>query len=105
MPNMKSLALAYAHQQPPLFIQLCRFNFLYWPKSSGGRFYIINFLYSKKFGLNQIVEELASVHEEQVCSKKAVKYWIYHVKLGRTDMKDRAKPDRLQLDDIDARIL
>jgi hypothetical protein len=67
--------------------------------------YVIKFLDTKKFILNGIVADLASVYEEQADAKKAVEHWVHQVKLGRTSMEDEANPGRLPLDDIDGRIL
>jgi hypothetical protein len=67
--------------------------------------YLVNFLNAKKFALDRIVAELASVYGEQAYGKKVVEYWIHQIKLGRSDMEDEAKGGRPLLDDVDARIL
>jgi hypothetical protein len=67
--------------------------------------YEIKFLYSKKFALDRIVAELASVSGEQAYAKKMVEYCIQQIKLGRSDMEDEAKHGRPPLDDVDARIM
>jgi hypothetical protein len=67
--------------------------------------YVAKSLNAKKFALDRIVAELASVSGEQADTKKAVEYWIRQIKLGRSDMEDEAKDSRPPLDHVDARIL
>jgi hypothetical protein len=66
---------------------------------------VIKFLHTKKFTLNEIVAELASMYGEQTDTKKAVEYWVHQVKLARTIMEDGVKPGCPPLNDIDGRIL
>jgi hypothetical protein len=66
--------------------------------------YVIKFLDTKKFVPDRIVAELASVYEEQAYAKKAVKYWIHQVKLGKSDIEDESKHGP-PLDNVDARTL
>jgi hypothetical protein len=66
---------------------------------------MIKFLDAKRFVLDRIVAELASVDGEQVYRKNAVEYWIGQVKLGSSDVEDEAKHGRPPLHDMDARIL
>jgi hypothetical protein len=47
---------------------------------------VIKFLDTKQFVPDRIVAELASVYGEQAYAKKAVKYWIHQVELGKSDM-------------------
>jgi hypothetical protein len=65
--------------------------------------YVIEFIHAKKFGLDQIVAQLASVCGEQAYAKK--RWRIGSAKSGRPDMEDEEKRGRLLLDDVDAIIL
>jgi hypothetical protein len=67
--------------------------------------YMIKFLYAKKFALDRIVAELASVYREHAYVSKAVEYWIHQVELRRSDMEYEATLGRPALDDVEARIL
>jgi hypothetical protein len=67
--------------------------------------YVIKFFDVKRFALDRIVAEFASVSGEQASAKKAVEYWIQQVKFGRLDMKEEGKHGHPPLDDVDARIL
>jgi hypothetical protein len=55
---------------------------------------VIKFLCAKKFALDRVITESASVDGEQACAKKAVEYWIRQIKSGRLDMKDEARRER-----------
>jgi hypothetical protein len=59
--------------------------------------YVIKFLYAKKFALDRIVADLASVSGEQAYVMKAVGYWIHQGKLRRSDLEDEARHDRRRL--------
>jgi hypothetical protein len=67
--------------------------------------YVIEFLDAKKFALDRITAELASVYGEQAYAKKVVEYWIHQINLGRSDLEDEAKHGPPPLGDVDARIL
>jgi hypothetical protein len=69
------------------------------------RRYVIRFVDAGKFGLEQIVAELASVYAEQVHAKNAVEYRIHEVKLERRDMEGEANPRRLPRENVDKSML
>jgi hypothetical protein len=101
---MKLFALTHTNQGPPPFIQSCPFDILCHVNEIEQR-HVIKFLYTKKFALDRIVAEFASVYGEQVSAKKSVGHWIHQAKLKRSDIEDEVKHGRLPLDDVDARIL
>jgi hypothetical protein len=67
--------------------------------------YVIKCLYAKKFALDRIMAELASVDGKQIYAKKAMEYWIHQVKLRRSDMENEAKHGCPLFDVVHARIL
>jgi hypothetical protein len=67
--------------------------------------YVVSYLHRKGRKLPAIVAELAAVYHEDVFNDNRVKYWLYEIKLHRSDLSRRQSSDRRLLEDIDARIL
>jgi hypothetical protein len=65
---------------------------------------VVSYLHRKEMELSAIVAELATVSHEDAFDENRVKYWLYEIKLHRSDLSDRPSPGRPYFEDIDARI-
>jgi hypothetical protein len=66
---------------------------------------VVNYRHCKEMKLPAIVAELATVYHENASGQIRVKYWVYEIKLHRSDLSDRPSSGRPLLEDMDARIL
>jgi hypothetical protein len=67
--------------------------------------YVMSYLDRKGKKLPAVVAELAAVDHEDAFDENRVKYWLYEIKLHRSDLSDRLRSGRSPLEDIDVRIL
>jgi hypothetical protein len=70
-----------------------------------GQRFVVSYLHPKGMKLPAIVAELAAVYHTDAFDKHIVKYWLYEIKLHRSDPSDRPGPGRPPLEDIDAPIV
>jgi hypothetical protein len=66
---------------------------------------IIKFLHLKGLKLEDIAVELFTLYGEDAYTWPNIKYWLYQLKLGRTDLTIQCVGGRPYLDDTDAEIV
>jgi hypothetical protein len=67
--------------------------------------HIIKFLHIKGLKLAEITKELSRVYGPDAHTPPSMKYWLYQIKPGRTDLRTQHAGGRLTLDNIDATFL
>jgi hypothetical protein len=67
--------------------------------------HLIEFLHVKGLKVHKIATELSSIYGWDACAPPSIKYWLYQIRLGRTDLQTQHVGKPPPLDDIDAEIV